>query len=113
MRYPDIIRRKVTIGWENDSTVDKYCPRCKAEYKRDSADKQFPLGFNWMHIDDWLILRAIEHQMRHGEQPYATLEEFAENIRDRDKHSRQWSAEERVKKMQAPHRNDSILYLHK
>ena len=99
--------------WQNDSTVDGYCPRCEAEYERDVADKQFPLGFAWMDIDDWLILRAIEHQMQHGEQPYATLEEFAKNIKDRDEHSRRWSAENRAKKMQAPHRKDSILYQHK
>lgn len=100
-------------GWENDSTIDKYCPQCKAEYERDVADKQFPLGFTWLGIEDWMILRAIEHQMRHDEQPYATLEEFVENIKARAEHVKKRSEEERAKKMQPTHRNDSILYQHK
>ncbi len=100
-------------GWENDSEFPKTCPKCKAQYEQDSVDKQFPLNFTWLSIEDWLILQAIEHQIKIGEQPYATLEEFAENIRDRDKHSRQWTAENRAKKIQAPHRNDSRLYQHK
>lgn len=100
-------------GWQNDSTFDRYCPQCKAEYERDVADKQFPLGFDWLGIEDWMILRAIEHQIQYGEQPYVTLEEFVENIKARAEHVKKRAEERHAKKMQPTHRNDSILYQHK
>lgn len=92
-------------GWKNESEFSKECPNCKKEYEQDRQDRQFPLGFTYMSLEDWLIVHAIDMQ---GEQAHTTLEEFSENIKARSEYLARWSAEKQAQKMQAPHRNNNL-----
>lgn len=95
-------------GWENRNGHGAICLDCEGRYKRDKKDGKFPMGLKYVSIEDWLILQAIAHQMKHNEHPYATLEEFLENIKKRMEHHRQWTVEQQTKDIQ--YRENSILY---
>lgn len=97
-------------GWENTNTVAGYCSgECRDKYETDVRDKVFPMGFDHMSYADWIVFHAIEHQMDHGEEPYATPEEYADEIKTvRPK----YYEKENEQRTSTEHRN-SALYQHK
>lgn len=96
-------------GWENwDSGHKKLCPNCEAAYKQDEREGKFPLGLKHINHEDWLVLHAIDKQISLGEKPYATVEEYLEEIKEHEKHYRLWSEEQ--KRNETAHRANSTLY---
>lgn len=98
-------------GWSNwDGEHAKECIECKARYQRDKQDGQFPLQLKYVEWEDWLVLQAIDKQIRLGEQPYATAEEFIEEIEERKKFNEQWYGAIQQRNNSATHREGSTLY---
>ena len=98
-------------GYENRNGLREPCDDCKIRYERDKKDKNFPMGIDEMEYEDWRVFHAIAYQIQRGEQPYATLEEYIEELKDYKKCLRQYYEEEKMK--ETAHRENSILYQRK
>jgi len=96
-------------GWENwDSSHAKTCPKCKERYNQDKRDGQFPLQLKHIEYEDWAIFHAIDKQLRLGEQPYATVDEYRKELEQRNEHHKRWTKERQLNK--TSHRTNSTLY---
>lgn len=98
-------------GWSNwDGEHAKPCPNCEAAYKRDKQDGTFPLRLNYVEWEDWLVLHAIDKQISIGEHPYATVEEYLEEMKERKKFNERWYKEIQQHNNLTAHRENSTLY---
>lgn len=98
-------------GWSNwDGERARTCPKCEARYKRDRQDGHFLLHLEYVELDDWLVLRAIDKQIGLGERPYATVGEFLKEIEERKKFNEQWCRKIRQRNNPTAHRENSTLY---
>ena len=98
-------------GYENYDGHRKPCGECKIRYERGKIDKNLPMGIDEMEYEDWRVFHAIAHQMQQGEQPYATLEEYIDELKDYKNCLRQYYAEQKTK--ETAHRENNILYQRK
>lgn len=70
---------------ENWSCTPSICPNCLNKYWKAREDNKSIQGISLyeMGVEDYLVFRAINVQIKNGETPYATPEEFAKEVRER------------------------------
>ena len=72
-------------GWKNIDSGERNCYRCSSKFYSDINKKKtiagLPVGS--MALEDWLVFLAIATQISNGDRPYATIEEYAAEVKER------------------------------